>query len=270
MTSHQRSNGYTTRPLSEAHLHTIYASDQDMYPAPLTFERLRNWVDAAPDFSIALYSQSDNDDATKAGIDDTTSPPLGIIIVLPLLRKYWEDLLVGKVKEIEVEAVSMFPAQSHFTGVTADDNGAVEVGLHIFHVERFQSHKATSTTSSMPLSAGPQSSNNDGTDKVPRRQGFADIVIEEALERALSKGWKVCGFSALTATEAGKRLFRRIGYKPTGYREMFVTTANKASGKGEIKMIHEYPNSVQRHLRTVELEDDAVVSEPSEMVVRYL
>lgn len=60
----------------------------------------------------------------------------------------------------------------------------------------------------------------------------------------------------------------RMGYTPTGYKEMFVTAVDKESGKEEVKMVYEYPDNGEGLPRTVDLGVVAVVSEPSEMVVK--
>ncbi|KAM7219826.1 hypothetical protein V8F06_004860 [Rhypophila decipiens] len=256
---------FVTRPISDAELGDVYASDQEMYPAPLTFDRLQSWVQAAPYFSISFYPLED--DTSRAADNNVT--PVGIIIVLPLLRPRWENLLVGKVKEITIEAGTMFPStfrppatfdvQEHDEGMEE-----VEVGLHVFHVEKFKSARPSA---SKATSGGSE------------RKGFAELAVEEALKRARmtstaeGRKWKVCGLSALTATEAGKRSFVRMGYTPTGYKEMFVTTGQVDGGDEVTRMIYEYPgtaNGPHEGSGVSDLGHGAVVSEPSEMVVKYL
>lgn len=88
--------------------------------------------------------------------------------------------------------------------------------------------------------------------------------------------------AALTATEAGKKTFERMGCKPTGYKEIFVETSDSDGRPGrEIRMMYEYPGvdggGKERQgqqswsaKRGPELEVDVVaVSETSEMVVAY-
>ncbi|KAK4208287.1 hypothetical protein QBC37DRAFT_453378 [Rhypophila decipiens] len=244
---------FITRPISDAQLHDVYASDQEMYPAPLTFDRLQSWAQAAPDFSISFYPLKD--DASRAADNNVT--PVGIIIVLPLLRPHWENLLVGKVKEITIEAGTMFPSTSRppatFDVQEHDDGGEeVEVGLHVFHVEKF---KSVTPSASKTTSGGSRS----------ERKGFAELAVEEALERAR--------ITTLTATEAGKRSFVRMGYTPTGYKEIFVTTGQVDGGDEVTRMIYEYPvtaNAPHEGPGVSDLGHGAVVSEPSEMVVKYL
>ncbi|KAK0741803.1 hypothetical protein B0T21DRAFT_120017 [Apiosordaria backusii] len=204
----------TPHPISDEVLRAVYASDQEMYPAGLSYDRLCSWVAACPEMSICWSSP-------KTGV-------LGVVIVLPMLREYWEDLLVGKLKEPGVDAELMFPhdnkkkqleSQSVVAGARQIGNGRVsngrsggmqeekeerqEVGLHVYHIERLAVEPPTA-----------------------KQKRFSEIAIEEVTRRAAEKkGWKVVGLSALTATDGGKRTFQRLGFKNTGYRELFVTKA---------------------------------------------
>lgn len=196
---------FTTRPVSDAQLRTIYASDQEMYPAPLSFDRLRSWVDACPDLAIAFHEDGD---ATRYS-GNNSSPASGVIIVLSLLRTYWEDLLVGKVKEVDIDATVMFPP------VEIEDGGKneVEVGLHVFHVERFwgSSTGAASTTSGV-RAEDTQAGKSGSTGATAPRKGFAEVAVDEAVRRVggvceSSRGgveqscgegmrrWRICGLS---------------------------------------------------------------------------
>lgn len=103
-------------PISDEVLRRIFESDQDMYPAPLTYERLKSWVDGCQELCICFQRVLEEGPEVR---------PMGAIIVLPLLKRHWEDVLVGKLKETDIEPV-MFAGE-----------GYVDVGLHVFHVERF-------------------------------------------------------------------------------------------------------------------------------------
>nr|CDP27082.1 Putative protein of unknown function [Podospora anserina S mat+] len=203
----------TPHPISDEVLRAVYASDMEMYPAGLSYDRLCSWVAACPEMSICWSSP-------KTGI-------LGVVIVLPMLREYWEDLLVGKLKEPTVDAHTMFPhdnkreqkpqaehvevAGARQIGNGKAPNGRIsavqeneeqqEVGLHVYHIERLAVEPPTS-----------------------KQRRFSEIAMEEVTRRAAEKkGWKVVGLSALVATDGGKRTFQRMGFKNTGYRELFVT-----------------------------------------------
>ncbi|KAF6806702.1 hypothetical protein CSOJ01_08686 [Colletotrichum sojae] len=166
-------------PMTPKVLQGIFASDQDMYPAPLTRERLDSWAAAAPEMASCFY------------LADSPETVVGAVIALPLLATSWHDLLVGKIKETDVDPETMFPGHL--------DEGST-VGLHVFHVERFQ----------VPEARGVR--------------GFADVSMRAVVDAAEEKGWKVVGHSALTATPEGRRCFEKMGFAPTGYEEFWVTS----------------------------------------------
>jgi hypothetical protein len=139
--------------MSDDLLQIIYDNDQALYPAPLPFERLRSWRDACPELSI-LYQ--------VAGPDQPID--VGAIIVMPLLRSHWQALLVGRQKETDV-AASMF--------ASAQTEG-VEVGLHIFHVERFEGNQAV--------------------------RGLTKLALDLVAEIVKTKSWKVIGYSGECST----------------------------------------------------------------------
>lgn len=145
------------KPLSDQELHDIYASDQTMYPAPLPYERLQSWVTACPDLSLS-YSTP---------LKDTQSLlVVGVAIVLPVRAQYWRDLVVGKLKEIDVDAMTML-----------SDQAGVELGLHIFHIEKFDSWQQL----------------GDGYDS--KLRPFAEYVTADMAKMIEVRGWKVLGFS---------------------------------------------------------------------------
>lgn len=103
--------------IDDALLKTIYDQDQALHPAALSFSRLQSWHDACPNLSIVCKLNGN---------------AVGAIIAMPLQKQSWEDLLSGRLKEHHVET-SMFVAE----GAEGKD-----VGLHVFHVERFEGHEA--------------------------------------------------------------------------------------------------------------------------------
>ncbi|TEA19700.1 hypothetical protein C8034_v008997 [Colletotrichum sidae] len=173
-----------TGPMTREVLDGIFASDQDMYPAPLTWERLESWTKAAPEMAICFHLPSDK---------DSTGKPVGAVIALPMLVDSWRELITGVLKETDVEP-TMFPCE---------DDHSPEVGLHVFHVERFD----------VPEARG-------------RVRGFGDISMQAVVDAALRKRWKVLGHSALTATPEGRRCFEKLGLSPTGYEEYWVSSAS--------------------------------------------
>jgi hypothetical protein len=79
------------------------------------------------------------------------------------------------------------------------------------------------------------------------------------------------GDIALTATPAGKRTFERLGFTPTGYRELFVA---KGSGEGsdgaeeeqQPEMVCVYPGNETEYESVAPAR---VVVSMSEMTVKY-
>lgn len=214
-----------TSGITDDLLHTIYASDQEMYPAPLTYKRLQSWRDACPELSICFSAS-----------EDDSQQPVGVIIVLPLLKIYWEDLLVGKIKEVDVDAEEMFAREE--LQQEQQLQAPVEVGLHVFHIERFaawDAEDALKRTGARPAA-------------VTVRCGFADVTLEEVRRRveaanseAGRRRWDILGFSALTATPAGRKTFARLGFVPTGYKEIFlVNEPNRQSAEGTRTTIDRY------------------------------
>jgi hypothetical protein len=145
-------------PLSEEVLREIYSSDQSMYPAPLTYDRLQSWVKTCPELALSYCPP------TK----DTTKPPtvVGAAIVIPVRGKYWRDLVVGKLKEIEIDAATMISTQA-----------GEEVGMHIFHIEKFDTWQQL----------------GDGYDG--KLRPFAEYVTADMSEIVEERGWNVLGYS---------------------------------------------------------------------------
>lgn len=164
----------TQIPIPSSVLQAVYASDQEMYPVALSYSRLRAWVEACPDLSICFQN------STAPTGEESAAAAAGVVIVLPLKRVYWEDLLVGRLKEPEIEPEEMFPACGE--GCHGEDEGEgerEEVGLHVYHIERFGSW-------------------TEGAGGGVGRKGFARFALEEVMRRVRAeKGWKVVGWSGL-------------------------------------------------------------------------
>lgn len=158
--------------VSASMLRAVFASDQDMYPAPLTLDRLQSWVTACPSLSVCFrtsHPTTSRDDKDK--MDST--PPLGVVIVCPLRRVVWEDLLAGRLREPDIDAASMFPSD--------DTDGGV--GLHVFHIERL-----------VPPAVFAQASG------AGRSGGFAECAMEAVRAAAGQRlGWHVIGYSGTHA-----------------------------------------------------------------------
>jgi hypothetical protein len=145
----------TNSPMTEDSLQQIFASDQDMYPAPLTYARLQSWVTASPKLSRCFHLSGSHPKGKGPGTRDAVA---GVLIVLPLREAPWRDLLVGKLRETDIDAGSM---------IAPKDGAGSAVGLHVFHVERLDEHAKGFTRHSIE---------------------YADMVAKE-------EGWNVLGFS---------------------------------------------------------------------------
>lgn len=154
------------RPMTAAVLRAIFDSDQEMYPAPLTYARLKSWVEASPDFSRCyFYHPAAVGDSTGSAKEkdaaDPGSPRLaGACIALPLREGPWRDLLAGQLRETDVDAPTIL--------MPSDEGARSGVGLHVFHVERF-----------------------DGG----FRGSFASQALQCVTDLALAKGWNILGCS---------------------------------------------------------------------------
>ncbi|KAL2111348.1 hypothetical protein VUR80DRAFT_10194 [Thermomyces stellatus] len=74
-------------------LRRVYDLAQEMCPTPLAYEKLKSWADACPDFSIQFQ-------ATLKGVDPA---PVGVTLMLPILKEHWEPLLVGEIQESDLD-----------------------------------------------------------------------------------------------------------------------------------------------------------------------
>ncbi|TQN68644.1 hypothetical protein CSHISOI_06866 [Colletotrichum shisoi] len=225
-----------TGPMTDDVLRGIFASDQDMYPAPLTWDRLRSWTTAAPDLATCFYLPDNGPSAAAAA----TRTLVGAIVALPLLAPAWRDLLAGRIKETDVDAASMLARDDG--GGDDEGSGVVVVGLHVFHVERFDVPEAR----------------EGGV-----LRGFGSIAMRAVEAAAMGKGWEVIGHSALTATAAEKRCFEQLGFEPTGYEEFWV-----ADGRGGVELVTLSADTAADGCRVVP--DEAVVRGHARMFAKHL
>ncbi|KAK4118208.1 hypothetical protein N657DRAFT_694574 [Parathielavia appendiculata] len=241
----------TAHPIPDAVLRSVYASDQAMYPVSLPYTTLRAWVDACPDLAIGFSREGDGPGAAAA-----VAQVAGVVIVLPITRIYWEDLLQGRLKEADVDSRTMFPRPGGGGGDQGEEAEREEVGLHVYHVERYGN-------ADLCLGEG----------EAGERTGYLKYALKEVVRRVQARfDWKVVGISALTATPAGKRAFERLGFTPTGYRELFVTKGageGSADGMGDqvlqTRMICHYPDDEEDPV----LAGGAAITSTSEMTVMY-
>lgn len=154
-------------PIPDTILKRIYDSDQEMYPAPLTYERLKSWIDGCPELSICFE--------TIPG-EGTNTVPVGAVIVLPVVKMYWDDLVLGRLKETDIDAATMFPG----------GGGEVDVGLHVFHIERF-----------------------DAGTRITKVRNFAQVALESVRDIVRKRAWNVIGHSGMSTHASPARLCPR-------------------------------------------------------------
>ncbi|KAL2265315.1 hypothetical protein VTJ83DRAFT_6415 [Remersonia thermophila] len=294
-------------PVPDSVLRAVHASDQAMYPVDLPYERLRAWIGAAPDLSIYYpAAQQDphlspdlephvrtinassteevpnisagqrakvrvgsvsNGDDTEGFTSARREPAMaggGVVVVLPLRRRHWDDLLAGRLREAEIDPGCMFPPDRKLgeAEIGGQAVGQEEVGLHVYHVERFEDGHEEVGGGRWAAGGG-----SEGSQK--RRPRFSEVALAEVARRAKERpAWRIVGMSALTATAAGERTFRTLGFKPTGYREVLVARDIPAASRAgadegqRADMVCLFPGDESQ------LGDSAVLS-TSRMVVKY-
>ncbi|KAF8472460.1 hypothetical protein BDZ91DRAFT_715112, partial [Kalaharituber pfeilii] len=149
------------------------SADNNIYPSPLTVSTLQSWANICPAFFLQYVHPLNQ------------SEIVGICIAIPILAPYWDDLIAGRIREWEVRPEMLYSRDRV--------REPVQVGLHVWHVERF---------SSWDRAWG----------------GFGRLAwkdIEAVMERegietqaGSDSGVLMKGYSALAVTEDGLRLFR--------------------------------------------------------------
>jgi hypothetical protein len=135
------------RAINGCDLEALLASDEQLYPSGLSLERFSQWTTAAKYPSLSLvYSRLPN------LVTD------GICIVLPLDPSTWTKLVQGSIKEVELEL--------------CDFNQAGDIGLHIWHIERYDGWNA-------PVRLGDQIWEDLGAtlNQIRRSEGWAGAII---------------------------------------------------------------------------------------------
>ncbi|KAM0545355.1 hypothetical protein ACHAPJ_011427 [Fusarium lateritium] len=134
--------------------------------------------------------------------DDQNGPvSVGVVVALPVKIDTWNPLLDGVVKETNMEASTDFGSP---------DSESSSVGVHIFHIERHASY-----IGKQPIKA------------------FGKFAVDSAVQAAKKQGFIVVATSALTATDDGERTFKRLGFIPTGYEEVWTAGEAPRSGSRE-------------------------------------
>lgn len=156
--------------VSEPLLKEIYESDQTIYPAPeLTYDRLKTWAAACPELFLSL--RCGDEEEIGGPLTMTSGSLLGVIITIPLQKAFWDDLLTNNIKEHDVDSGSMFPPRSKSN---VGGREKTEVGLHIFHIERFSGFAA-----------------------VQKDTRFTEEALQEVHNRIAEnfRSWEVIGYS---------------------------------------------------------------------------
>lgn len=109
-------------PLDSSDLPALLNADASLYPSPLTLASLTSWTATAPYLSLKYVPSS------------TSKSPCGVCIVLPLLSRHWEALIRGNLKEWEI-------TPDHIWSPSSPSAKGETVGLHVWHIERFESWK---------------------------------------------------------------------------------------------------------------------------------
>ena len=162
-------------------LRAVYASDQAMYPAPLSYDRLRAWVAASAELSVSFRVRDDSRQPEDDGGDDGAA---GVVVALPLRRAHWEAVLDGRLREPDIDPeAGMFPGP-----------GEEEVGLHVYHIERFNVWSVESSAGNSRGGTGTGTTRGWGREGKPFSEYALDEVTRRARER---KEWRVVGLSGM-------------------------------------------------------------------------
>ncbi|ORX90647.1 hypothetical protein K493DRAFT_339871 [Basidiobolus meristosporus CBS 931.73] len=174
------------RAIEPSDFEAILASDIDVYPteSPLTLETLQKWYTHHPEFGMVYYHDGFDVDS---GSGENSSEPIviGACSVVPLTAKGWLKLSCGEVIESQLEEDMLFN--------NAQPSGNCEIGLHIYHMERYP------TWSSFSAQTG-------------NKEKLGTLVlksIQEILDqlRVTNRNLKVIGLSGLCVSTAGINLF---------------------------------------------------------------
>ncbi|KAK9709055.1 hypothetical protein K7432_009297 [Basidiobolus ranarum] len=174
------------RPIKPSDYETILASDIDVYPTetPLTAETFSIWYARHPEFGIIYYYDSNE---LVEGIEYEKEVIVGTCCVVPLTSQGWSKFTNGLLLESELDSEVLFDNSQH------SDSGEDEIGLHIYHMERYPSWTSLKN-------------------KEENSERLGDLVlksIQEILEelRITNTNLKVVGLSGLCVSTSGINLF---------------------------------------------------------------
>lgn len=175
-----------TRPINFKDYQILLELDKKVYPtdSPVTPEILDSWYKKNPEFGIVFEDSK--------GLE-------GMCIAIPLTKEGWNKLISGKLSESELNEETIF-----------DNSRDKELGIHIYHIEKFQKSAKFYDESLKRLSK-----------------------IVSNLKQS-NPELKVTGFSALCVTSQGIGLF----YNKFNCRERdFINSEHILDKDGEILIL---------------------------------
>jgi len=147
------------KSISEKNYEFILGLDRKIYPTaePVSKETIKKWYIRNPEFGMIF------EDGNKIS---------GVSVAIPLNKKGWNPLINGTLKESELNESTIF-----------DNSRDKEMGIHIYHVERFNGTK----------------------EFFLRVLGALDEAIKKL--KSTNKGLKIIGLSGLCVSIEGINLF---------------------------------------------------------------
>jgi hypothetical protein len=106
------------RPINQKDYPKLLELDKKVYPTdnPVTSEILNKWYKKNPEFGMIFEDDNGNLE--------------GMCITIPLNKKGWNKLINGKLAEADLDSKTLF-----------NNLRDKEIGLHIYHIERFSDKK---------------------------------------------------------------------------------------------------------------------------------
>lgn len=174
------------RAINEKDYKKLLELDKKVYPTdnPVTPEILNNWYAKNPEFGLIVENG-------KGKLE-------GMCITIPLNKKGWKKLTKGKLAEADLNSKTIF-----------DNSKDEEIGLHIYHIEKFSNNKNFYEDALIGL----------------------NLVITNL--RKTNPKLKIKGFSGLCVTSAGIGLF----YNKFNCQERkFINSENMISKNGKLEI----------------------------------
>jgi len=167
-------------------------------PPPLRPEHVAAWLQRTPQFSAVF-------EATPSG------EAAGVLVTVALNERGWAELASGRLDEADLVPRAEFDAAPNddacYRYVYDPARGDAALALHVYHVERTAAWAAAGAAGGAPFSQ-----------RCFQHLGAAWRQLRDAQRRAGRPVPTLLGFSALTVTAAGERLFRdRLGFAESAF-----------------------------------------------------